>query len=144
SVRTDGAGNLFGRFGPSDGPVVMAGSHLDTVCDGGAFDGALGACVALESVRALRDAGVEPTFAVEVVATSDEEGRFGGMLGSQAITGRIDRLWIENAADADGMKLTKDMAAQNLDPMHILEAAWPPGSIRAFLELHIEQGPVLE
>ena len=144
SVRTDGAGNLFGRFGPPDGPAVMAGSHLDTVRDGGAFDGALGVCVALESVRALRDAGTEPAFAIEVVATSDEEGRFGGMLGSQAITGRIDRNWIENAVDADGMKLTQAMAAQNMDPMHILDAAWLPGSIRAFLELHVEQGPVLE
>lgn len=144
SVRRDGAGNLFGRFGPPEGPVVMAGSHLDTVRNGGGFDGALGVCVALESVRAMREAGFKPALAIEVVATSDEEGRFGGMLGSQAIAGRIDRAWIENAADAGGVKLSRAMAAQKLDPMLILDAAWSPGLIRAFLELHIEQGPVLE
>ena len=86
-VWRDGAANVFGRFGPADGPCVMAGSHLDTVPEGGAFDGVLGACAALECVRVMRDAGMRPKIAVEVVATSEEEGRFGGMLGSHAFAG---------------------------------------------------------
>ena len=70
--------NLFGRYGPAGGPCVMAGSHLDTVPEGGAFDGSLGTCVALECVRAMKDAGIEPKTAVVVAATAEEEGRFGG------------------------------------------------------------------
>jgi N-carbamoyl-L-amino-acid hydrolase len=144
AVRRDGAGNLFGRLGSKAEPAIMIGSHLDTVRDGGAFDGALGVCVALESVRAIRETGLEPAIPIEVVATSDEEGRFGGMLGSQAIAGQIDHAWIDRAADADGLKLSQAMIAHGLDPARIIQAAWPPGSIRAFLELHVEQGPILE
>ncbi|MEP4271000.1 MAG: Zn-dependent hydrolase, partial [Roseibium sp.] len=143
-VWSDGALNLFGRFGPPDGPCIMAGSHLDTVVNGGAFDGALGVCVALECVRAMKDAGLEPDRAIEVVATSEEEGRFGGMLGSQAITGEVTAGWIDGAVDADGIRLSTAMAASGLEPCHILDAARPAGSIAAFLELHVEQGPVLE
>src|SRR5690606_23942599 len=81
ATRRDGVANLYGRFGPPDGPCVMAGSHLDTVPEGGAFDGALGVAVALECVLSIRDAGLSPRVAIEVVATAEEEGRFGGMLG---------------------------------------------------------------
>ena len=144
SVWRDGAANVFGRFGPTDGPCVMSGSHLDTVPNGGAFDGVLGVCVALECVRTMRDAGMRPKIAVEVVATSEEEGRFGGMLGSQAIAGLVDRKWLERAADADGIPLSNAMRARGLEPEMTLEAKRDPLSVRAFLELHIEQGPVLE
>ncbi len=144
AVRRDGAANVFGRFGPTDGPAIITGSHLDTVPEGGAFDGALGACVALECVRAMRDAGLSPTTAIEVVATAEEEGRFGGMLGSQAIAGQVTREWIDQARDADGVTLVEAMRAHGLDPYEILNAARAPNSVRAFLELHIEQGPVLE
>lgn len=144
AVERDGANNLFGRYGPASGPCVMSGSHLDTVPEGGPYDGALGACVALECARAMRDANFEPQTALTVVATAEEEGRFGGMLGSQAIAGTVTRGWIEQAADADGIRLVDAMASQGLDPWATLDAAWPAASIRAFLELHIEQGPVLE
>ena len=144
TVRTDAAGNVFGRLGPQGLPCVMAGSHLDTVPEGGAFDGALGACVALECVRAIRDAGLRPEVPLEVVATAEEEGRFGGMLGSQAITGAVTAEWVAAARDAAGVGLGEAMAAQGLDPASVTAAAWPKGSIRAFLEVHIEQGPVLE
>lgn len=144
AVSRDGAANLFGRFGPETGPAIMAGSHLDTVPEGGAFDGALGVCVALECVRGMKDAGIRPEIAIEVVATAEEEGRFGGMLGSQAITGVVTPEWIEQAGDADGVKLIEAMRAQGLDAFDALKAARPPGSIKSFLELHIEQGPVLE
>ncbi|GAB4533573.1 MAG: Zn-dependent hydrolase [Roseibium sp.] len=143
-VWTDGAFNVFGRFGPEGGPCVMAGSHLDTVVNGGAFDGSLGACVALECVRAMKDAGLSPKTAVEVVATSEEEGRFGGMLGSQALAGKVSAEWIAAAVDADGIALSDAMAAAGLEPGGVLDAARPAGAVAAFLELHIEQGPVLE
>ncbi|WP_367714399.1 Zn-dependent hydrolase (plasmid) [Nitratireductor sp. GISD-1A_MAKvit] len=144
AVRCDPVANLFGRYGPSDGPCVMAGSHLDTVPEGGAFDGALGVCVALECVRAMRDAGFRPAKAIEVVATAEEEGRFGGMLGSQTIAGVVRREWLEQAQDADGFRLVEAMKKQGLDAFRALEAARPMGSVSAFLELHIEQGPILE
>ncbi|WP_428688088.1 Zn-dependent hydrolase [Roseibium sp.] len=144
AVRTDGALNIFGRFGPGDGPCILAGSHLDTVVDGGAYDGALGACVALECVLAMKEAGITPGIAIEVVATSEEEGRFGGMLGAQAMTGMVTPEWIAGAKDADGTYLMQAMQEQGLDPAAILDAAREPGSVAAFLELHIEQGPVLE
>ncbi|WP_353645278.1 Zn-dependent hydrolase [Mesorhizobium sp. WSM2239] len=141
-ARRDGVANLFGRFGPVDGPCIMAGSHLDTVPEGGAFDGALGVAVALECVLAMRDAGLSPTLGIEVVATAEEEGRFGGMLGSQAISGAVSAEWLSQAADADGVRLTDAMAAQGLDAMDALQAVRT--DISAFLELHVEQGPVLE
>lgn len=143
-VTRDGANSVFGRFGGSDGPSIMVGSHLDTVVDGGAFDGALGVAVALECVRAMKEAGVTPSVPVEVVATSEEEGRFGGMLGSQAIAGLVTAGWLSSAADADGVLLADAMRAQGLEPEAVLGAARPKGSVKAFLELHIEQGPVLE
>lgn len=144
TVWNDGALNLFGRFGSKEGPCIMAGSHLDTVVDGGAYDGSLGACVALECVRTMKEAGLTPATAIEVAATSEEEGRFGGMLGSQAITGEVTPDWIDSAVDADGIKLTDAMCANGLLPEQILDAVRPAGSIKAFLELHIEQGPILE
>lgn len=144
SVRRDGVANIFGRFGPKTGPCVMIGSHLDTVPEGGAFDGALGVCVALECLRSIRDAGLEPQIAIEAVATAEEEGRFGGMLGSQAIAGTVTPQWVDEARDADGVRLADAMAAHGLDARGALAAAWRPEQLRAFLEIHIEQGPVLE
>ncbi|MFZ2101902.1 MAG: Zn-dependent hydrolase [Oricola sp.] len=144
AVSRDPVNNLFGRYGPADGPCIMAGSHLDTVPEGGAFDGSLGACVALECVRAMKDAGIRPKTAIVVVATAEEEGRFGGMFGSQTITGAVTRGWIDQASDADGIRLVDAMAERGLDAYGALDAAWASGSIRSFLELHIEQGPVLE
>lgn len=144
TVSRDGAANVFGRFGPGDGPCVMAGSHLDTVPEGGAFDGSLGVCAALECVRTIKDAGLRPRYPIEVVATAEEEGRFGGMLGSQAIAGLVSREWIDQAADADGITLANAMRACKLEPYGALTAIRKKGSVRAFLELHIEQGPVLE
>lgn len=143
-VHRDGVNNVFGRFGPEDVPCAMAGSHLDTVPEGGAFDGALGACVALECVLAMQEAGVEPLTAVVVAATAEEEGRFGGMLGSQAIAGTVTSAWIDQAVDGDGVRLVDAMRAQGLDARDALGCAWPKGSVAAFLELHVEQGPVLE
>ena len=144
TVFRDGANSVFGRYGPAGGACIMAGSHLDTVVYGGAFDGALGAAVALECVRAMKEADVMPAVPVEVVGTSEEEGRFGGMLGSQAISGQVTRHWFDRATDADGLLLTDAMRGQGLAPEAVFNAAREKCSVKAFLELHIEQGPVLE
>ncbi|WP_421926044.1 Zn-dependent hydrolase [Neoaquamicrobium sediminum] len=143
-VSMDGAANVSGRLGPEGAPCVMLGSHLDTVPSGGAFDGALGVAVALECALAMRDAEVPLVHPVEVIATSEEEGRFGGMLGSQALAGLVSEKWLETAADADGVRLTDALARHNLDPAGVMASARVAGSVKAFLELHVEQGPVLE
>lgn len=144
ATTMDVVGNVIARWGVGSGPPVMAGSHLDTVPDGGVYDGPLGCCAALEAVRVLRAAGITPTRPIEVVATADEEGRFGGMLGSQALTGKVDPAWLERAVDAEGIRLVDAMRAQGLAPERHAEVARPPGSVHAFLELHVEQGPILE
>lgn len=144
AVSWDAAGNLFGRLGDSDEPCVMCGSHTDTVPEGGAFDGTLGVAVALECALAIRDAGIKLAHPIEVVNTAEEEGRFGGMLGSQALTGQVDPHWLETARDPDGLRLWDAMARQGLVPSQIASAARKPGTVKAFLELHVEQGPVLE
>ena len=141
-ARMDGVGNVFGRWPAGAGPAVMAGSHLDTVPQGGPFDGSLGVCAALEAVRALKDAGIDPARPIEVVCTADEEGRFGGMLGSQTICGEVGTDWIAQATDETGLPLAEAMRAQGLDPEAAL--ARDPSDFAVFLELHIEQGPVLE
>jgi len=144
TVRRDAVGNTFARLGPADGPAVMVGSHTDTVPQGGAFDGALGVAAAIECARALAEAALPLARAVEVVNTVDEEGRFGGMLGSQAMAGLAGAAWVVEARDAAGTPLTDAMAAHGLRPEAADAAALPPGHAAAFLELHIEQGPVLE
>ncbi len=142
--RMDGAGNVFGRYGPDDRPTVTMGSHLDTVPAGGIFDGSLGVVAALEMLRLCRDHNVELSFPLELVATSEEEGRFGGMLGAQAMAGELTPEFLLNAHDPDGNRLADAMKGCGLEPLKALEARRSHNSMRAFLELHIEQGPVLD
>lgn len=145
ATRIDGAGNVIGRLGPAGTPAVAIGSHLDTVPGGGHLDGALGVCVGLECLRRIAELGApHGEVAFECVGFSDEEGRFGGMLGSQAMAGQLTPESILAAQDAAGVRLVDAMAAVGLDAMEALKAQPPPGHIRAFLELHIEQGPVLD
>lgn len=143
-VTRDGVANIFGRYGPSEGPSILVGSHIDTVPQGGAFDGSLGVAIALECIRAMKEAGLAPKTAVEVVGFAEEEGRFGGMLGSQALTGQVSPDWLATATDSDAISLKQAMADHDLDSSAALDSARSPESIRAFIELHIEQGPVLE
>ena len=100
--------------------------------------------ITLEALRSLREADLELTHPVELVAFSDEEGRFGGLLGSQSLCGLLTPEAILAAEDLDGVRLTDAMAGQGLNAMDALSAQRDPGSIKAFLELHIEQGPVLD
>ena len=140
----DGAGNVIGRFGPHDQPCVMIASHLDSVPAGGIFDGVMGVISGLEVVRTMQEAGIGPAFPIEIVGTSEEEGRFGGMLGAQAMTGHLTREWLDSARDEHGYALKDAMEAVGLDPHDALHAYRRPEEIRAFLEVHVEQGPVLD
>jgi beta-ureidopropionase / N-carbamoyl-L-amino-acid hydrolase len=142
--RMDGAGNVYARLGDPDRASVTLGSHLDTVPAGGMFDGALGVVAALEVLRTCREQQVNLAWPLELLATSEEEGRYGGMLGAQAIAGELTPGIILNMHDADGNMLSDAMTAAGLDPIGALDARRPPETMRAFLELHIEQGPVLE
>lgn len=141
AVRMDGVANVFGRYEGKGGKCIMAGSHLDTVPEGGAFDGALGVCAALECVLTMRDANIRPRTSVEVVATAEEEGRFGGMLGSQAMAGQVSTRWLDAAKDADGITLKDAMRQCGLNAAKALSSK--RDDIKAFVELHIEQGPIL-
>lgn len=141
----DGAANLHARL-DWDGkrPSVMTGSHLDTVPGAGHLDGALGVLVALECVRRIKEENCSLDYPLEAVAFSDEEGRFGGMLGSQAMAGLHSPESILAAVDLDGVSLVDAMQKVGLNALDALHARRQPDSIHAFLELHIEQGPMLD
>lgn len=143
----DAAGSVQGRReGRSPGlPAVMIGSHIDTVTDGGRFDGNLGVVAGVLAAQALRDAGIVLPFALEVVAFGDEENvRFPTHLStSSALAGDYDPAWLE-ARDGDGTRLGEALVAFGGNPSGVAALARRPGSVKAYLEVHIEQGPVLE
>jgi allantoate deiminase len=147
SVRLDPLGNLLGRYEGSqaNAPALLIGSHIDTVKNGGRYDGALGVMLGIETVEALSSAGRRLPFAIEVIAFGDEEGsRFPtSMLCSRGIAGSIgaEALALE---DADGVSLSQALLDFGLDPADIAKAARKPGEVLAYVEAHIEQGPVLE
>jgi allantoate deiminase len=146
AVRSDAVGNLWGRIeGTEGGGVVAAGSHIDSQCPGGRYDGALGVIAALVAVRALVQAHGAPKRPVEVLSLCEEEGsRFAtaGFWGSRAITGHIAPGDADTVLDAEGGSIADAMRAVGLDPDQIPMAR--RHDLAAFLELHIEQGPVLE
>lgn len=144
-VYQDGAANIHGRLNWDPAlPSVMTGSHIDTVPGAGHLDGALGVLCGLEAVRVLKNVASDLADPVEVVAFSDEEGAFNGMFGSQALTGDISPEWIHSAKNLEGLSLVDAMKQHGLDAMDALSARRSPDSIKAFIELHIEQGPVLD
>jgi allantoate deiminase len=147
SAFIDAAGSVQGRReGARPGlPAVMIGSHIDTVRDGGRFDGNLGVVAGILAVQAIRDAGIVLPFALEVVAFGDEETvRFPTSLStSSALVGHYDQAWLDGR-DADGIMLRDALLAFGGDPAGIPALARRPGSVKAYLEVHIEQGPVLE
>lgn len=145
STRVDAAGNIVGRReGREPGlPCLMLGSHLDSVRNAGIYDGMLGVVTAIECVRAL--AGQPLPCAVEVVGFGDEEGvRFQAtMLGSRAVAGTFDPALLD-LADRDGITMREAMRAFGLDPARLREATRRREDVLAYVEYHIEQGPVLE
>jgi allantoate deiminase len=150
-VRLDSATNLIGRYeGTIPGaPALLIGSHLDSVRDGGRYDGPLGIMLGIEAVAALNEAGERLPFPIEVYAFGDEEGsRFpAAMLTSRAVAGILDLLDI-GIRDAEGISIEEAFEAFRTpipvewDGMD--RAARPRGATLAYLEAHIEQGPVLE
>ena len=147
SVREDAVGNLFGRREGSDpdAPAVLMGSHIDSVMNGGDFDGPLGVLGGIEVLQAMDEEGIETEHPVEVVAFTDEEGaRFSlGMIGSRALTGTLSPEDLRHE-DKNGISIEQAMSDAGLDPDKIGDAARSPDSLAAYLELHIEQGKVLE
>lgn len=145
SVREDAAGNLIGRRGGRAAPAVIVGSHVDSVYEGGNFDGPLGVLSGIEIVQTMEERGIETEQPVEVVAFTDEEGaRFSfGMIGSRALAGNLSPEELSHE-DEDGVTIADAMRDYGLDPERVLDAARPAGSVAAYVELHIEQGRVLE
>ena len=144
-VYEDGAANIHARLNwRDDTPSVMTGSHLDTVPGAGHLDGALGVLSGLECLRRIKEENISLRHPLEVVAFSDEEGRFGGMLGSQALTGKLSPETIHNAIDLHGVSLTEAMQGCGYNAMDALYARRDPDSIHAYVEMHIEQGPILD
>jgi len=141
---SDGAANISGRLeGELEGPTVYIGSHIDTVPCAGALDGTLGVIVGLEALRLLKENGYRPRLPIELISFSDEEGRFGGLFGSQAFCGEITPETLHQT-DLDGVSLHDAMQEHGLDPMKALDARRDPRDVHSYIELHIEQGPVLD
>jgi allantoate deiminase len=143
-VEVDPAGNLIGRWEAGSGSPVMAGSHLDTVPSGGRLDGVLGVVAAVHAVALLKQEGFQPQRPIWIVAFMDEEGtRFNAALfGSRAFVGE-DVGGLGERADAAGTTLRDAMRERGHELDRIAEAN-RIGEVGAYLELHIEQGPVLE
>src|SRR5437588_4790958 len=146
-AHLDAIGNVCGRYeGESAGlPCLMLGSHYDTVRDAGKWDGPLGLITAIACVADLHRRGRRMPFAIEVTGFADEEGvRFAStLLGSRAVAGTFDES-VLNTRDSDGVTMRAALVEFGLDPEHIGAAARARSELLAYLELHIEQGPVLE
>jgi allantoate deiminase len=145
-ARQDAVGNVWGRFeGSEPGRVIATGSHIDSQTPGGRFDGALGIVAALSAVRKLKEQLGQPRHTIEVVSLCEEEAsRFhaANFWGSRAITGNIRPEYLTDIRDADGTSIGEAMTQVGLDPSRYADAR--RDDIDTFIELHIEQGPILE
>lgn len=142
--RQDGAGNIFGRLG-EEGRSVLVGSHLDTVINGGAYDGAVGVLAALECLRRIKEQHVEPAKPLELVSFTDEEGNLvGDFLGSRAFAGALNKEEVEKGLTSFGRPLQAILQGTEFSLASILEAHKDRPELEAYLELHIEQGANLE
>ena len=142
-ARVDPAGNIGGRW-ESGTPVILVGSHIDSVPGGGIFDGALGVVAGLECLRRIKEENVQLGSPLELVAFTDEEGAFGGFFGSYAFTGLLKAEEIPRIRDSKGLRIVDAMAGHGMDALRAVAARRDPRDIKAYVELHIEQGPVLE
>lgn len=146
AVAQDAVGNVVGRLAAADpaARTLIIGSHYDTVRNAGKYDGRLGILAALVLVERLRALGRRLPFHIDVIAFSEEEGvRFSAsFLGSSAIAGRFDPAFLARR-DADGETLVATMRAAGLVPEEIPALARRPQDLAGYLEMHIEQGPVL-
>lgn len=146
-VRVDAVGNLYGRWEGTEphAPRVLCGSHFDTTLNAGKYDGVVGVLGAIDAVDRLRTAGTKPRRGIEVVAFAGEEPRFGqGCSGSRAAIGEFTRADLDQMRDRNGISLAQALSGAGLDPDRLPEARLAGDKYHAFLELHIEQGAVLE
>ncbi|MEO6671431.1 MAG: M20 family metallo-hydrolase [Ferruginibacter sp.] len=147
TTHIDHFGNLIGRLEGTDGslPVLMMGSHLDSQPYGGRFDGVAGVLCAIEVVKTLSENKIKPLRSIEVISFADEEGwRFNkGLFGSRGILGKLEEGELERT-DKEGITRRQALMDFGCDPAKFKESQYEPGSIFCFLELHIEQGPVLD
>lgn len=146
NVTEDGFGNIFGKLEGTleEAPSVMIGSHFDSVPNGGAYDGPAGVVAALEVANLFQEYDLKPKYPLEIVALVEEEGsRFGGgLMGSRGITGVLSEDDFTSLKDRDGVSTVEAMQKIGLDPS--LPKGRDSKTMKAFLELHIEQGPILE
>jgi N-carbamoyl-L-amino-acid hydrolase len=147
-IHVDAIGNIFGRLDGADpkAPALLAGSHLDTVIHGGKYDGPVGVIGALEAVRTIRENKIPLRAPLEVVCfIGEESSRFGfSTLGSSLVAGEVQPKDLTNAVDAQGTKLADVLSSLGISPRNLFRLARDPKSMKAYLELHIEQGPILE
>ena len=145
-VWEDGLGNIFGKLAGTipDAPSVLVGSHFDSVPNGGIFDGVAGVVAGLEVAALFQEQNIKPAYPLEVIAMVEEEGtRFGsGLMGSRGIHGILDKEDFQKMRDKEGISVAEAMKQAGLDPSQPVHRH--PKTMKAFLELHIEQGPVLE
>lgn len=146
SVRRDAAGNVIGRYeGLTPGaPALLTGSHFDTVRDAGKYDGNLGILLPIACIANWNREGRRFPFAIEVIGFAEEEGvRFKAtLLGSRAIAGTFDKTVLDKV-DEQGQTMREVMAAAGFDANALPQAAYQAKDVLAFVEVHIEQGPVL-
>jgi beta-ureidopropionase / N-carbamoyl-L-amino-acid hydrolase len=147
-IRIDAIGNIFGRFEGGDrrAPAVLAGSHLDTVIHGGKYDGPVGVIGALEAVRTISENKIPVRSSLEVVCfVGEESSRFGfSTLGSSLAAGEVHPDDLTNAVDPQGTKLESVLAGLGITRRNLKSIKRDPKDLKAYLELHIEQGPILE
>lgn len=147
-VYEDAAGSLIGRIDGElqDGPVIMVGSHFDSVKNGGNFDGPVGVITGLEVARVIQENNIKLKFPLEIVALIEEEGgRFGsGLFGSRAMVGQVTKEQLLNNKDETGISMYEAMLSFGLNPDNINEAQRRSENLKTFIEVHIEQGPILE
>lgn len=146
-VHIDAAGNTIGRrSGRTEGPVVALGSHTDTVQAGGRFDGIAGVVAAVEVARALEQAGVVTEHPLEVINFNCEEPSVAGMtpVGSRAVSGHLDLSKLETSRDPEGRTLAEAIDFLGGDYTRLAVLIREPSDVHGYLELHIEQGLVLE
>ncbi len=144
ALGEDGAGNIFGRI-EGEGKTIMAGSHIDTVINGGMFDGSVGVLAALECLRRIKEEGLKHSKPLEVASFTDEEGNLvGDFLGSRAFIGPMNQETLEKGQTPFGIPFSEILKGTEFTVQSIMEAHKQRPELEAFIELHIEQGPVLE
>lgn len=143
SVKVDEFGNIIGKtLGSSKRPTIACGSHIDTVPNGGKLDGAYGVLSAIEAIRSIHQHRLAPNAALQIIVFTEEEGaRFGAFIGSRGFTGLLTKSAAYALQDKNGITFKQAMQEANIKPN---SASRDHTDIKSYVELHIEQGPILE